>query len=123
MPIYEYECKECEHRLEALQKMSDAHLTECPECGKQALQKLVSAAAFRLSGSGWYETDFKDKKEQKNLFTSDNKPQSDSDAKKSAASEGKKTESSSAKASTSTETSSSKKSKSTKSASTPANSS
>ena len=123
MPIYEYECKECEHRLEALQKMSDARLTECPECGKQTLQKLVSAAAFRLSGSGWYETDFKDKKQQKNLFTSDNKPQSDSDSKKSSASDSKKTESSPAKASTSTEGSASKNSKSTKSTSTPASNS
>jgi putative FmdB family regulatory protein len=120
VPIYEYECKECEHRLEALQKMSADHLTECPECGKQTLQKLVSAAAFRLSGSGWYETDFKDKKEQKNLFTSDNKPQSDSDSKKSSDSDSKKTESSSAKASKSTEASNSKSAKST---STPASSS
>ena len=59
MPIYEYQCNDCEHKLEALQKMSDEPLLECPDCGKQSLRKLVSAAAFRLSGSGWYETDFK----------------------------------------------------------------
>ncbi len=59
MPIYEYACKACDHRLEALQKMSDDPLTECPECGKPELKKLVSAAGFRLKGSGWYETDFK----------------------------------------------------------------
>src|SRR6056297_3483507 len=59
MPIYEYECRECSHRLEKLQKMSDAPLTSCPECGKDALTKLVSAAGFRLKGGGWYETDFK----------------------------------------------------------------
>ena len=59
MPIYEYECKACGHRLEALQKMSDDPLTECPECHKAELKKLVSAAGFRLKGSGWYETDFK----------------------------------------------------------------
>ncbi|RMG56482.1 MAG: zinc ribbon domain-containing protein [Gammaproteobacteria bacterium] len=59
MPIYEYRCEDCGHELEALQKMSDAPLTECPECGKPALKKQVSAAGFRLSGSGWYETDFK----------------------------------------------------------------
>ena len=59
MPIYEYECESCGHQLEALQKMSDAPLTECPACGRPALKKLLSAAAFRLKGSGWYETDFK----------------------------------------------------------------
>ena len=59
MPIYEYQCQDCGHQLEALQKMSDAALTECPACAQPALQKLVSAAGFRLAGSGWYETDFK----------------------------------------------------------------
>ena len=59
MPIYEYTCKACGHSYEALQKMSDDPLTECPECGKPELKKLVSAAGFRLKGSGWYETDFK----------------------------------------------------------------
>jgi putative FmdB family regulatory protein len=59
MPIYEYQCQECGHELEALQKMSDAPLTECPACGKPALKKKISAAGFRLSGGGWYETDFK----------------------------------------------------------------
>jgi len=59
MPIYEYACTDCGHQLEALQKMSDAPLSECPECGKPALQKQVSAAGFRLKGGGWYETDFK----------------------------------------------------------------
>jgi putative FmdB family regulatory protein len=59
MPIYEYRCEDCGHELEALQKLSDAALTDCPECGKPALKKQVSAPGFRLSGSGWYETDFK----------------------------------------------------------------
>lgn len=71
MPIYEYQCEQCEHKMEALQKISDEPLQECPQCGKSSLRKLVSAAAFRLKGSGWYETDFKDKKEQKNLSKSD----------------------------------------------------
>lgn len=66
MPIYEYECKDCGHQLEKLQKMSDPALVDCPACNKPALQKLVSAAAFRLKGSGWYETDFKSGK-KKNL--------------------------------------------------------
>ena len=59
MPIYEYQCAACGHLHEALQKISDAALTDCPACGKAALRKKVSAVAFRLKGSGWYETDFK----------------------------------------------------------------
>ncbi len=59
MPIYEYICTQCEHQLEALQKMSDEPLVYCPECGKKSLRKQVSVAAFRLKGTGWYETDFK----------------------------------------------------------------
>jgi putative FmdB family regulatory protein len=125
VPIYEYQCNECEHKLEALQKMSDEPLQECPDCGKQSLRKLVSAATFRLSGSGWYETDFKDKKEQKNLFKSDNKPQSDSDSKTAASVDSKKPDSSGSKKSESksTESSTSKKTKETKSTSTSTSSS
>ena len=59
MPIYEYRCGACQHQLEALQKISDDPLSTCPECGADELSKLVSAAAFRLKGGGWYETDFK----------------------------------------------------------------
>ena len=59
MPIYEYRCKECEHEVEALQKLSDPPLVDCPACGKPALQKRVSAAGFQLKGSGWYVTDFR----------------------------------------------------------------
>lgn len=59
MPIYEYACGACGHRMEALQKVSDAPLKKCPECGKPKLQKLISAPSFRLKGGGWYETDFK----------------------------------------------------------------
>jgi len=59
MPIYEYECKACGHEMKQLQKMSDAPLTDCPACSKKELTKLISAAGFRLKGSGWYETDFK----------------------------------------------------------------
>jgi putative FmdB family regulatory protein len=62
VPIYEYQCDACGHQLEALQKISDAPLKTCPECHKDSLRKRVSAAAFRLKGSGWYETDFKNKK-------------------------------------------------------------
>ncbi|HLW74924.1 MAG TPA: zinc ribbon domain-containing protein [Gammaproteobacteria bacterium] len=59
MPIYEYECQACGHQFEALQKVSDAPLKKCPECGKPKLRKLMSAPSFRLKGGGWYETDFK----------------------------------------------------------------
>lgn len=65
MPIYEYRCGACGHHLEALQKMSDSPLRKCPECGKSQLKRLVSAPQFRLKGSGWYETDFKNKGETK----------------------------------------------------------
>lgn len=59
MPIYEYRCEKCGHTLEAIQKMSDVPLKDCPECGKAALIKLMSAAGFQLKGTGWYQTDFK----------------------------------------------------------------
>ncbi|HBH35832.1 MAG TPA: transcriptional regulator [Gammaproteobacteria bacterium] len=59
MPIYEYCCEECGHEMEAMQKISDEALTECPACGKSALKKTLSAPGFRLKGGGWYETDFK----------------------------------------------------------------
>ena len=66
MPIYAYECQSCGHSMEAIQKMSDAPLTECPACQQAALKKMLTAPAFRLSGSGWYETDFK-KNNRKNI--------------------------------------------------------
>ncbi len=59
MPIYQYQCADCGHSLEVLQKMSDPKLLDCPECGASALKKQVTSAAFKLKGTGWYETDFK----------------------------------------------------------------
>ncbi len=59
MPIYSYKCGSCGHAMDALQKMSDAALTDCPACGKPALSKQLTAAGFQLKGSGWYATDFK----------------------------------------------------------------
>ena len=67
MPIYEYRCEACGHEMEAIQKMSDAPLTDCPECGQPSLKKLISAAGFRLKGGGWYETDFKKGGSKRNL--------------------------------------------------------
>jgi putative FmdB family regulatory protein len=82
MPIYEYQCQSCEHELEVLQKIADAPLTECPDCGKNELRKKISAAAFRLKGGGWYETDFKTGKKKNLAGSSDN---SDSSSKSSSA--------------------------------------
>lgn len=61
MPIYEYQCRLCQHSLDTLQKMSDAPLLDCPECHQPGLERMVSAAGFQLKGQGWYVTDFKDK--------------------------------------------------------------
>src|SRR5512143_3661245 len=71
MPIYEYQCAKCGHHLEALQRISDKPLRECPECGKHTLKRLMSAPLFRLAGSGWYETDFKSDKENKRNLVGD----------------------------------------------------
>ena len=70
MPIYEYHCDRCESNFEAIQKFSDAPLTECRKCGAGDVRKLLSAPAFRLKGGGWYETDFKSDN-QRNLAHSD----------------------------------------------------
>ncbi|AIO66677.1 FmdB family zinc ribbon protein [Burkholderia oklahomensis] len=59
MPIYAYRCEACGHAKDVLQKMSDAPLSQCPECGKDAFRKQVTAAGFQLKGSGWYVTDFR----------------------------------------------------------------
>ena len=65
MPFYEYECSACKFYVEALQKVSDEPLRQCPSCKKPALKRLISAPVFRLKGGGWYETDFKSDGEQK----------------------------------------------------------
>jgi putative FmdB family regulatory protein len=67
MPIYEYQCQSCGHEHEALQKLSDQPLIVCPACSKPELMKKISAAGFRLKGSGWYETDFKTGGNKKNV--------------------------------------------------------
>ncbi|WP_175675043.1 FmdB family zinc ribbon protein [Burkholderia ambifaria] len=59
MPIYAYRCEACGFAKDMLQKMSDAPLSQCPECGKDAFRKQVTAAGFQLKGSGWYVTDFR----------------------------------------------------------------
>ena len=82
MPIYEFQCQSCGNEIEVIQKISDAHITDCAACGKPNMKKKVSAAAFRLSGSGWYETDFKSGN-KKNL--TEDKKSSSSDKKETTA--------------------------------------
>ena len=84
MPIYEYVCDQCGHYLEALQKLSDEPLVFCPECGDAALRKQVSAAAFRLKGTGWYETDFKNSDKKKPVEKADKADKADKKDAKSA---------------------------------------
>ncbi|CAM3012498.1 FmdB family zinc ribbon protein [Legionella worsleiensis] len=61
MPIYEYECASCHHHFDLMQKYTDSPVTQCPECLKNTVTKLISPAGFQLKGTGWYATDFKDK--------------------------------------------------------------
>ena len=84
MPIYEYQCTECGYQTEVLQKISDDPLKDCPECGKPT-KKMVTAAAFRLKGGGWYETDFKSGK-KKNVHDTGDASKSDSKSSDKAAS-------------------------------------
>ena len=81
MPIYEYDCADCGHQFETMRKISDGPLTTCPSCGKESLKKLISKVAFRLKGTGWYETDFKDKPKDEKNDKGDDKATSKSDAK------------------------------------------
>jgi putative FmdB family regulatory protein len=57
MPIYEYQCAACGRVVERWQKISEAPLTTCPDCGG-GLSKLISSCSFQLKGSGWYVTDY-----------------------------------------------------------------
>jgi putative FmdB family regulatory protein len=76
MPIYEYECTNCKFYVEALQKISEGPLRQCPSCKKQTLKRLVSAPVFRLKGGGWYETDFKsDQEGKRNLAAGEEAPE------------------------------------------------
>jgi len=71
MPIYGFECGSCGHRFDRLQKLSDADPTVCPECGAEQLRRQLTAPSFRLSGSGWYETDFKKDGDKKRNLAGD----------------------------------------------------
>jgi putative FmdB family regulatory protein len=85
MPIYEYRCGSCGYQSEYLQKVSDPILSVCPQCGKDAFKKLLTAAGFQLKGSGWYATDFKGstsqpKKEESDAKSDDGKQSESSHA-------------------------------------------
>jgi len=111
MPLYEYQCKKCKHRFEQIQKFSDEPVKKCPKCGG-LVEKLISASAVQFKGSGWYVSDYgrkgaagqsssssesasaskdsKDSKESSSKDTKetkeskkDDKPKSDTTAKKS----------------------------------------
>lgn len=87
MPIYAFECSACRHAFDRLQKLSDPDPAECPACGAAQVRRQLTAPAFRLSGSGWYETDFKkDGDKKRNL--SDSGEKAGSEAKTATASEG-----------------------------------
>lgn len=91
MPIYGYACTNCGHSLDALQKIADDPLTDCPECETPGLKRQLSAPRFRLKGQGWYETDFK-KDNQRNIAgeTVPSKDADKADGKKDAAADTKK---------------------------------
>ena len=78
MPIYEYQCTDCQHQFDLIQKMSDPVTKICPTCSKEAVVRLVSAAGFQLKGTGWYSTDFKDKGKPQAKTGSDSAPKSES---------------------------------------------
>jgi putative FmdB family regulatory protein len=71
MPIYEFECSACGNIFDRLQKISDPDPDTCPECGKRKVRRRVTAPAFRLAGSGWYETDFKKDGDKKRNLAGD----------------------------------------------------
>ncbi len=74
MPIYAFRCEACGHTFDRLQKLSDPDPRECPECGAESVKRQVTAPAFRLAGSGWYETDFKSDKDKKRNLAGDEPP-------------------------------------------------
>lgn len=77
MPIYEYECQQCHATFELMQKIQDKPVTKCPECLNDTAERMVSRTSFQLKGTGWYETDFKNKKPN----PSQNKTENNSETK------------------------------------------
>ncbi|AAO91055.1 FmdB family zinc ribbon protein [Coxiella burnetii] len=81
MPIYEYQCEKCGEQTEVIQKINDSPVIDCPTCHEPALKRLISPAGFKLEGTGWYVTDFRDK---------DNKPKPEAASKPEKSKEPKK---------------------------------
>ena len=89
MPIYAFECANCGHQFDRLQRLSDSDPTACPDCGAEQVRRQLTAPSFRLAGAGWYETDFKkDGDKKRNLAEKsdtvakpDTKPETKTDAK------------------------------------------
>jgi putative FmdB family regulatory protein len=76
MPIYDFQCTSCGHKDELMRKISESSTLICPQCSQETFVKMLSAPSFQLSGSGWYASDFKDKKENKtNKSTAPDKPE------------------------------------------------
>jgi len=90
MPLYEYECKQCGHRFEKIQKFSDKMVKKCPECGG-IVEQMISAPAVQFKGSGWYVTDYAKKStspgasggDSGSKDKSEDKPKTDSSSKDS----------------------------------------
>ncbi len=81
MPLYEFRCNACEREFERLVRLNAAN-PECPSCSSADTSRLLSAPAFRLKGSGWYETDFKsDKEKRRNLVDAEGGKSSEADKK------------------------------------------
>lgn len=62
MPLYEYRCRKCSSVFEVLQKVNELPLIKCPTC-EGPLEKIISPPAIQFKGSGWYITDYAQKKE------------------------------------------------------------
>jgi putative FmdB family regulatory protein len=86
MPIYAFQCAECGHSFDRLQKLSDPDPEACPSCGASAVKRQLTAPSFRLSGSGWYETDFKKDGDKKRNLAESGSSASASETKPAAAS-------------------------------------
>ena len=71
MPIYGFECGQCGHQFDRLQKLSDPDPTQCPACAAASIRRQLTAPVFRLAGSGWYETDFKKDGDKKRNLAGD----------------------------------------------------
>ena len=113
MPIYPYICNACGHEFDQLQKIGDEPLRQCPQCREETLRKKLTAPSFRLKGTGWYETDFKDKQAKKDGDKEGDKTKDKADDTKPAAkddkkSAGKKADSKSSTAATSSDSNPSK---------------